>query len=214
MNSEKASFSALLMAGGRSSRFGSDKALLPWAGQPLWQHQLQTLSCLQPTQLLLACRAEQEGLIQARVDRVFLDPPTHRSGPLGILTHVLAEMARPVLVLAIDMPCMTAAYLQEAILSCLDHPTVPQQLTDGFFEPLCALYTPALLPLMQQQVAAGQLGLQQLWQLALAAGLAKTVGIQDAERPLFQNANTLNDWLHMQKTAALAPTQEPTPLNP
>jgi molybdopterin-guanine dinucleotide biosynthesis protein A len=36
-------FSAVLMAGGRSSRMGTDKAFLKWKGLPLWRHATELL---------------------------------------------------------------------------------------------------------------------------------------------------------------------------
>jgi molybdopterin-guanine dinucleotide biosynthesis protein A len=36
-------FAAVLLAGGRSTRMGVDKATLVFRGQPLWRHQLDTL---------------------------------------------------------------------------------------------------------------------------------------------------------------------------
>ena len=47
-------FSAALLAGGRSSRMGRDKAFLEIDGVPLWQRQLQTLRELGPSKSFLA----------------------------------------------------------------------------------------------------------------------------------------------------------------
>ena len=54
-------FSAALLAGGRSSRMGRDKAFLEIDGVPLWQRQLQTLRELGPSETFLAGPMQSEG---------------------------------------------------------------------------------------------------------------------------------------------------------
>ena len=46
--------SAVLLAGGKSSRMGRDKAFLEIEGEPLWQRQLATLRRLAPEQLMIS----------------------------------------------------------------------------------------------------------------------------------------------------------------
>jgi len=48
---------ALLLAGGRSSRMGFDKATLNIGGEPLWQRQLRVLCELSPATLWISARA-------------------------------------------------------------------------------------------------------------------------------------------------------------
>ena len=52
-------FDAALIAGGRSTRFGSDKAFLDWKGKPLFAQQLRKLAALGPDRLWLSTNAEQ-----------------------------------------------------------------------------------------------------------------------------------------------------------
>ena len=53
-------FSAVLLAGGKSSRMGSDKAFLEIEGEPLWQRQLATLRGLSPGQLMISGPRREE----------------------------------------------------------------------------------------------------------------------------------------------------------
>ena len=52
-------FSAVLLAGGRSTRMGRDKAWLDWHGVPLWRHQLEKLTALQAERVFISCRRDQ-----------------------------------------------------------------------------------------------------------------------------------------------------------
>ncbi|MGC3992357.1 MAG: molybdenum cofactor guanylyltransferase [Chthoniobacteraceae bacterium] len=103
-------FSAVLLAGGRSSRMGRDKAHLLWNGVPLWEHQLQTLRELEPTELLISTRAEQ--VYEAPGVRLIPDEAADL-GPLSGVAAALQFMQTEwLVVLAVDLPEMSAQYLQ------------------------------------------------------------------------------------------------------
>ena len=95
---------ALVLAGGRSTRMGRDKAMLPWHGRPLLDHMI--------------------GLArEAGIDHVYVsgDRPGYRSipdlepglGPLGGLASATAALPDGrLLVLAVDMPRLTPGLLR------------------------------------------------------------------------------------------------------
>jgi molybdopterin-guanine dinucleotide biosynthesis protein A len=51
-------FTAVLLAGGKSTRMGRDKAGVLLHGQPLWQRQLATLRAVQPAELFISGKAD------------------------------------------------------------------------------------------------------------------------------------------------------------
>ena len=133
----------LVLAGGRSTRMGSDKALLVQDGE---------------TQLSRAV-----SLLEAHLDRVFVstradqadDPERSKfaqvidryddMGPVaGILSAMDSNDDVSWLVLACDLPNIddaTIAYLLEQCST--DHPvTAYESVHDGLPEPLCAIYRP------------------------------------------------------------------------
>lgn len=180
-------FAAVLLAGGRSTRMKQDKALLDWQGQPLWQVQLDKLQALLPARLLLSCRREQQLLPPAGIEVVF-DPENTDDGPLGAITRCLERVQMPLLVLAVDMPWMTAEFLREKLLP------------GGFFhgahgyEALAGLYTPALLPMMQAALGDKHLALQPVIEACVHSGLTTTQVLGGDQTPFFRNANTLEEW--------------------
>lgn len=192
-------FSALLLAGGRSSRMGKDKALLPWKGRPLWQAQLEKLHALGPKYLMVACREEQ-GLhhhtdeIPAQTEWLFDPPGEELAGPLGAIDRGLAASRTPLVVLAVDLPAMTPEFLRERLLA---HAPAGKGVffTQGrFFEPLAGLYVPAMLPLIHQALLTAHYGVQGVIHHAVNAGVAEVLRLEDTDRALFLNANTPDEW--------------------
>lgn len=104
-------FSAIILAGGRSSRMGTDKAQLPMNGLPLW--------------LLQQVRLQQAGCDDIQLSHPQLGTPDQQAGhgPLSGL-HTLLPFCKHerVLVLAVDMPWMTAALLRTLIHHSQEQP--------------------------------------------------------------------------------------------
>lgn len=169
-----------------------DKALLDWYGQPLWQAQLDKLQALQPARLLLSCRREQQLKPPEGIEVVF-DPENTDEGPLGAITRCLERVQMPLLVLAVDMPWMSASFLREHL--------VPQENSPlgKFFrgphgdEVLAGFYVPAMLPLMRGALSNKDFKLQHIIGAAVHSDMAITHALGDEQMPFFHNANTPAD---------------------
>ena len=147
--------SAVLLAGGKSSRMGSDKALLEIEGEPLWRRQLETLRRLAPAQLMLSGPRREEW---SDCDLV-ADEVSH-AGPLAGVAAALAKCTTPLLVvLAVDLPMMTTEFLQALLALCHDgQGAVPQG--DHCFEPLAAVYPATCTPAVAAALQSGDFSLQ------------------------------------------------------
>ncbi len=176
-------FAAALIAGGRSQRFGSDKAFFKIDGTPLWQHQLAKIEALMPSEIIISANADQHF---DTVHRVVVDSEPDR-GPLGALASCLqATKIGRLLVLAVDLPDMPLNFLGE--LAYVGSGVIPQN-SNGTFEPLVAVYPAELLPLAQTRLDANQLALQSLNRQAIAEGLLVPRPIADHETDFFRNLN-------------------------
>lgn len=185
---------------------GRDKARLDWQGRPLWQAQLDKLRALQPARLLVACREEQ-GLHQPPVADVewLFDPAGDDSGPLGAIERALTAAALPLLVLAVDLPAMPAAFLDRGLRTPAEPGRSRFFATAQGLEPLAGWYDPALLPLLQEALARRELGLQRLILRAAGLGLAALRQAEAGEAAFFANANTPGEWAHEKGRSADLP---------
>ena len=150
-------FDAALIAGGRSTRFVSDKAFLDWRGRPLYVAQLRKLAALQPDRLWLSTNADQPfPEVLEGVDRLIDDEAD--LGPVGGLKAILqCSEAAFVLVLAVDLPLMETAFLESLLAT--RHGVAAR--SDRSWEPLAALYPrEPMLALINSSLATGQRKLQ------------------------------------------------------
>ena len=184
-------FSAVLLAGGRSTRMGRDKAALAIDGEPLWHRQLATLRATGADELLISGRAE--GPYADAGVRVIEDI-TPNAGPLAALEAVLPRIGNThAVVLAIDLPAMRADYLTTLVKAAqaAECSVVPE--ADGRFEPLAAVYAPGLLPLVAECLRGSDRSMQHLLRAAMKSGLVIPHPIQIEERALFRNVNSPED---------------------
>ncbi len=176
---------AVLVAGGKSSRMGCDKALLMYEGRPLWRIQWEKLLGF-ASEVLISAR---EGLLEVPV---ILDKTPGR-GPLGGLESVLAEARHErVVLLAVDMPEMTSAYLAALVNDATPECGVIPEL-DGFYQGLAAVYPRRILPLVQEILAGPDHSMQHLSRRAIDEGLMKVRAVREGDVRLFQNWNTPKD---------------------
>lgn len=191
MNSARHAFAAALLAGGKSSRMGADKALLDWHGVPLWRRQIDKLIELDPERLLLSCREEQ-GLKNVPAELVF-DPPGN-PGPLGAVARCLEVAQMPLLVLAVDMPAMTAGFMRGMLDAAGDVDRGFMCEAEHGFEPLCAVYPPEGLGLLRHLLMKGKHRMQDAAAELVASGLMRVGTLKAGEVPLFFNANTPEEY--------------------
>jgi molybdenum cofactor guanylyltransferase len=195
----------LLLAGGQSRRMGRDKARLPHPAdqRPIILHQLENLRhALGPNApLALSLRGgadAYEDLVGSEIVRL-RDDGTR--GPLGGLAAGLAAARSPwLLLLAVDMPAMHAAFLRRLLDAALaaNCGLVPARpAPDGAlrFEPLCALYpvAPEFHALVTRALASEDWSLQSLLRAAETAGMLRAWPVTAEDAATLENWNTPAD---------------------
>ena len=194
--------SAFILAGGRSSRMGSDKALLPLDNQTLLQHTLRTASDALGNARIVGPRNAYAQFGDV-VEDIYPG-----CGPLGGIHAALSAANTDLnLMLSVDMPLMTPQFLkwlagqagaaQEMII-------VPDAA--GGPQPLCAIYRRSVLPAVEQALKNGDYKIGRLFsqvptrvikeQEIVAAGFSAII---------FQNVNTPEEYdrlLHQAVAAA------------
>ncbi len=181
--SEPVAFSGAVLAGGRSSRFGRDKAGYIYRGKPLALWALESLAAADE-RFLVANRPYDFG--------VPVYPDFYPGSSLGGLHAALSHARHDWLALAAcDMPFLTPAYWRKLLSERGEVQAVVVLGPQGRPEPLAALYHKSLLPLAEKQLEAAELKIQRLVREARARTLPfHELGLD--ERAL-NNANRLTD---------------------
>ncbi len=152
--SETPPTSGVVLAGGRSSRLGQDKALIPLPdGRPLIAHVVARLAPLVAEVVVVATDGERLGPLPARiVPDVFPD-----GGALGgIYAGLAAAREEYSLVVACDMPLLRPSLLRHLLAPPRDFDALLPRLADGQAEPLHAVYAKACLEPIRRQLVAGR----------------------------------------------------------
>lgn len=164
-------FSGAVLAGGRSRRMGRDKALLTVSGEPLLVRQARLLGEAGAAEVLISQSSDRPGSNWPRLPntRTVWDLPGD-IGPLAGLEAVLqAAQFDRVLVVAVDLPALSVAFLQELVSASRSKTGVVCRTHHGW-EPFLTVYPSFALTAIRSAIARHELTCQRLIQQGLAEG--------------------------------------------
>ena len=182
--------SAVLLVGGKSRRMGRDKATMMFHGVPLWKNQLDLLRAIQPVKLIISAQSDPQWRPS---DVQFVADEEPSRGPLGGITAALSCIVTDhLLVLAIDVPFMTAAYLRR-----LCEQAKPGQgivpIIENRAEPLSAIYPREAKDEFARALSGSDFSLQPLVRDLIAGGKLRPIEVPPSDVALFRNLNEPKD---------------------
>ncbi len=141
-----------IQAGGRSTRMGRDKALLPLGGRPLIEHVLQRVEGLGDEVLITTNRPGDYAFLSQRM----VEDRQPGAGALdGLLTALEAAHGARVLLLACDMPFVSRALLEHMLAIDTDAEVViPRR--EGKLQPLHAIYSKSCTGQVREALRTGE----------------------------------------------------------
>jgi molybdopterin-guanine dinucleotide biosynthesis protein A len=165
-----------VLAGGRSSRMGTEKALVQFDGEPLVVHALRILHNARLAASIAGAHSPLESFAP-----VVPDSEPDR-GPLGGICAALeATKARWVVFLPVDMPLLPASFVTYLLEEAQSSGTAFTVATvDGFAQTFPVVVDRAALPGLRLALESGQRGCYSAFQSA-AAGLGQTIKIVPVE---------------------------------
>jgi molybdenum cofactor guanylyltransferase len=183
---------ALILAGGRSRRMGSDKALIDWHGIPLIQQVFAVAqACCTPICVLTPWPERYQRLLPSSV--TWLQEPPTFTGPMSALALGMDAIQTPwILLLACDLPQLNATVLGKWIQALPQTGGMAQvPYHQDRWEPLCGFYHVDALPSLKAFLAAhsDRASFQQ-WLHSIDA---VPLGVDAAIAPMFFNCNTPDD---------------------
>ncbi len=182
---------AFVLAGGHSSRMGSDKAMLSFGGQTLLQRALQTAAMVAGRTVIVGPKERYAGFSEVIEDK-FVD-----CGPLGGIHAALGATHTDLnLVLSVDMPLMRANFLlwlvQQA-KAASELIVVPDAL--GGPQPLCAVYRRKLLAAAEQALQRGDYKIGKLFSVVATRYIVEPeIVAAGFSVEVFENINTRQEY--------------------
>jgi len=174
---------AVLLAGGKSSRMGSDKGLVEFRKKPMASHILEVVATLFSDVFLIS----NNDSYKDSGYQVFPDSITDKGPAGGIVSAIEHANSEWIFVVACDMPFIT----MEAILKLYDAKNDSEiclPLTKDGIEPLCGFYHSSIHKKLVELIHSDTLKMQ----LIVKKFNLKLVEFDYAEK-LFLNFNTRAD---------------------
>ncbi len=187
---EQEKFSAVILAGGKSSRMGRDKAFLKVDGQTLLARQIATARAAGAEEIFISGRAD--GGYSGFGLRVLRDEFPD-SGPLaGIHAALATGQYRLLLALAVDLPRLPPDLLRKIFTATRgSRGAIPRW--NEHLEPLAAFYPKAACPLCAKALAGGFNSARDFSRHCVESGLAAFVDLPATDGIFFTNCNSPDD---------------------
>ncbi|MBL7095620.1 molybdenum cofactor guanylyltransferase, partial [candidate division KSB1 bacterium] len=179
----------IILAGGKSKRFGSDKALSIYQGKPLIQAVFQVAENLTNNIIIVTNSPEKMG---------FINYPKYKdliqgTGSLGgIYTGLHYSNQNLNIVLPCDMPFISPECIRFLLENTNGNDiTVPYHR--NMLEPLCAVYSKKCLPFIKDQIDTGDYQIFQFYDKVKTKQLKFSIELPFYHENLFSNINTKSD---------------------
>ncbi len=136
----------IVLAGGKSSRIGTEKGLVKFRNKPLIEYSLNVLK-LVVDEILISSNSDSYNAFGYQV----LKDEIPESGPMGgIYTGLKASKNEINIVISCDVPLVDTNFLNRLLTFSDDFAAVVPWHEKEFFEPLCAVYNKNLLPVFKE----------------------------------------------------------------
>jgi molybdopterin-guanine dinucleotide biosynthesis protein A len=207
--------SAVILAGGRSSRMGLPKAALPFGPSTMLEHLIDTLSGSFAEIIVVAAPLRDEPFsidrsFKHRAELTIERDDTAFAGPVGALRRgLLRALNKIVFACSCDIPLLQSD-LAQALCAMVGDDDAAIPTIDGRLQPLCAAYrrdrASAALVAME---AVGERRLSLIGeQLKVRTIDESTLRIIDPELRSFLNVNTADDYARALRLACAAPPSD------
>jgi molybdenum cofactor guanylyltransferase len=180
---------AFILAGGKSTRMGRDKAFVTWEGGTLLERALEVARAVTPTSLVVGAKDKFEAYAPT-VEDIYPG-----RGPLaGIHAALRATTTELNLMLAVDLPHVTPPLIQYLVTQAQNSQamvTVPR-FAEGW-QPLCAIYRKGFADIAEPALREGRNAIHLLLETN-----SHTIGQEELQRAgfsakMFRNINTILD---------------------
>jgi molybdopterin-guanine dinucleotide biosynthesis protein A len=204
---------AVVLAGGRSSRMGEEKALLDWHGRTAVEHAVAVVREGIGGGPVCVVRAPGQRL--PALDAIVVEDAVAYDGPLAALHVGLGALVGEVDVgfaCGVDTPLLAPAFVRAMLRSFRKRDDAVVPIIGGRSQPLLAAYRVAIAPRLQALLDDGAYGLREIPRSSAVRQIGEWELISDPELdeadPRLDsalNANTPEEWAALVEVARRSP---------
>jgi molybdopterin-guanine dinucleotide biosynthesis protein A len=144
---------AIIMAGGSSSRMGTNKSILPLEGKPMIERICERLHGTFSQILISASNTDKFAFLGHQV----VADKMQSQGPLMGIASALEASANEInFVMACDIPYINLSFIRKMLAEAVDVDMVIPVGSDGKYEPLFAVYCKSALAAINDVLASGR----------------------------------------------------------
>ncbi len=142
----------IILSGGKSSRFGTDKGLFEFRGRPLVQYSLMLAQKFSSQTVISTQNTDYKQFDCDLIGDIFPD-----TGPLGGIHAGLINSSFDVnLVLPCDTPFLSDQIIELLISNYTNEDVVIFQTSDNKYHPLTGLYHKRIIPFLEMNLRQGK----------------------------------------------------------
>lgn len=154
----------IVLAGGRSTRMGRDKASLPFGAETLLERAIRIVGEVADEVVVVAQEGSNPVLVHRSATReggvglpvrIVHDSAEHQGPLAGIAAGLSASHSGVNIVVACDMPLIRPAVLRR-LVDLLGDADICVAVVDGHASPLCAVYRSSVAGVAQPLLAGGE----------------------------------------------------------
>jgi molybdenum cofactor guanylyltransferase len=184
----------IVLCGGKSSRMGTSKALLPFGAETMLQRVVRLLGGV-VAPIVVVAAVDQElpplppGVLMARDEREGRGPLQGLSAGL----KALPPQVEAAYVTSCDVPLLVPAFVTEMLGFARDHDIALMEI-DGFAHPLSAVYRRDVLPRVEELLAQDRLRPVFLFDMVRTRRVTPPEITADPDLLTLKNLNTPEDY--------------------
>lgn len=179
---DKKNITGIILAGGKSTRMGSDKGFLLLNGKPFVQYSIVALKPLVSEILIVSDNPDYDVFGLKRINDI-----TKNAGPIaGICSGLEASTTEYNLILSCDIPLITSEILQKLIDNIDEISEIIQVESQGKSMPLIALYKKQVAKTFNTFLQAGERRLR----VAIKNCKSKNIVLEKKHKYSTMNVNT------------------------
>lgn len=194
----------IVLAGGKSTRMGTSKALLPFGPETMLQRVVRILSSV-VSPIVIVAAVDQE-LPDLPAEVIIARDEREARGPLEGLRAGLKALPANVdaaYVTSCDVPLLVPGFVTE-MLELADGYDVAVMDIDGFAHPLSAIYRRSVLPHIEQLLGRDRLRPAFLFDLVKTRRVRPDEITADSDLQTLRNLNTREDYAAALAAAGIA----------